>query len=160
MDKKFKIFVIVALVVLTLAVGAGVFFIVQMQLNSASGDDPTEVVVSTNNKKVELELMAMTDAVNGNLKIGKDGIAHIMRISISIQINVKSKVYKDFQTDFPAKETIVRDRILRMIRNITYEEIMQPGAQEAFAESITDMINELLETDIVFGTYFQEFFVQ
>lgn len=155
LDKKFKIFVIVALVVLTMVASTAVFLVITTR--------PTVENNTDENKKPDkenLEIVYMEEPLNANLKLGADQIPHIIRLSIGVQIDKKNKEYKDFLSEFQTNQIIIRDGIIQMVRAKTYEEMMSEDAQENLGLQIMSSINGLLETDIVYDIYFKEFFVQ
>lgn len=157
MDKKFKIFVIIALTVLTFVVTAGIFLVLTTR--------PTTETVATEEPQKEiqekdLELIYLEDPINANLSLGEDKIPHIIRLAVGIEIHKKEKDYKDFQANFEAKQVMIRNEIIEILRSKTYEEMMETSAQEVLSTEMRARLNELLGTEIIQNVYFGEFFIQ
>ena len=157
MDKKFKSFVIIALIILTIIASAAVFLVLTTR-PVAQVDGSAEVSAKVSQK--DLVVLPMESALNANLKIGEDGAPHITRLAIGIQVDAKHKDYKDFAATLENNQIVIRDGIIRIVRNKTYAEMMAETAQDDVATQITTVINDLLSTDIVQDIYFEDFFVQ
>lgn len=151
MDKKFKVFVSIALIVLTLIIVAGgitLFFLMTNNQKASSGTDK----VSSGS----LEIINLDEPINSNLKIDQDNIPHIIRISIGFEIDSKHKDYKTFTKEFTDKQIMIRDTIISVLRSETYNTINK----ETLGAKIKEEINTLLETEIITKIYFSDFFVQ
>ena len=150
MDKKFKVFVIVSIVVLTLITVAGGVTVFTMMSNTKVTGDSGKTSSDT------LEIVYLDEAVNSNLKMDKDNISHIVRVAVGFEINSKDKNYKTFMTDFTNKQIIIRDGIISLLRSQTYSEINK----EELSKMIKEKVNSLLDTNIIETVYFSDFFVQ
>lgn len=151
MDKKFKIFVIISIVFLTLITVAGgvtVFFMVSGANKTASSE--------VKSSKQSMEIVHLDEPLNSNLKMDKDNIPHIVRIAVGFEIDNKDKNYKTFMKDFSNKQIIIRDGIISLLRSQTYSEINK----ENLSDMIKEKVNSLLNTDIIETVYFGDFFVQ
>ncbi|WP_053983925.1 flagellar basal body-associated FliL family protein [Niameybacter massiliensis] len=151
MDKKFKIFVIISIIILTLVTVAG-GVTVFMMMNDAKKETSSEEKVN----KSALAIVYLDESVNANLKMDKDNIPHIARVSLGFEINTKDKDYKTFTVDFTEKQIIVRDKIISLIRSQTYNEL----EKDKLGQMIKKEINALLGTEIIQTVYFSDFFVQ
>lgn len=151
MDKKFKVFVIVSIVFLTLITVAGgvtVFFMMNGANKMASSEEKSS--------KQSMEIIHLDEPLNSNLKMDKDNIPHIVRIAVGFEIDNKDKNYKTFMEDFSNKQIIIRDGIISLLRSQTYSEINK----ESLSDMIKEKVNSLLGTDIIQTVYFGDFFVQ
>lgn len=155
LDKKFKIFVIIALVILTMVASTAVFLVITTR-STAGGQGSVENQIDRKN----LEIIYMDEPLNANLKLGEDQIPHIIRLSIGVQIDKKNNDYKNFLVEFGKNQIIIRDSIIETVRAKTYEEMMSETAQNDLSKQIMTSINELLDTKIVQDIYFKDFFVQ
>ncbi|MGL4798672.1 MAG: flagellar basal body-associated FliL family protein [Cellulosilyticaceae bacterium] len=155
MDKNFKIFVIIALVVLTMVATTAVFLVLSIKPQSVE-----EQTTTTSVNKENLEIVHMAEALNANLKLGEDKVPHIVRLVIGVQVDKKHKAYKDFSKNFEGNQTIIRDGIIDIVRSKTYEDMNEEGAKDELAKEIATRINELLDTDIVQNIYFGDYFIQ
>lgn len=151
MDKKFKVFVSIALVLLTLIIVAGsitIFFL--MKNSQKTGQESNKI------KNEALQIVYLNEPINSNLKIAEDGIPHITRIAVGFEINSESKDFKQFTKDFTEKQIVIRDKIISILRGETYSTI----SKDSLAKKIQEEINILLETEIITKVYFSDFFVQ
>lgn len=151
MDKKFKVFVIVSIVFLTLITVAGgvtVFFMMNGANKTASSEEKSS--------KQSMEIIHLAEPLNSNLKMDKDNIPHIVRIAVGFEIDNKDKNYKTFMENFNNKQIIIRDGIISLLRSQTYSEINK----ESLSNMIKEKVNSLLGTDIIQTVYFGDFFVQ
>lgn len=151
MDKKFKVFVIISIIFLTLitvAGGATVFLMMSNTNKSANNEEKSS--------KQSMEIIHLDEALNSNLKKDKDNISHIIRIAVGFEIDNENKNYKTFIEDFNNKQIIIRDGIISLLRSQTYSEINK----ESLSDMIKEKVNSLLDTDIIETVYFGDFFVQ
>lgn len=156
MDKKFKIFVIVALFALA-SLAATATIVAFKVMNKANQTAPVEDDEKKENMK--LELLPIKEAITANLAGEEDGY-HIIRVQVTLGIDGSAKSAKEFKETFATKEVTVRDAIIRVLRQQTYEMVMKQDAQDKIGEQLVNTLNELLETDLIEGVYFGDFFVQ
>lgn len=160
MDKNFKIFVIIALVALaSLAATATVVAFNVMNKSNQAAKAEAEGGEEETVKKENTELLPLAEAITANLAGEEDGY-HIIRVQISLCIDSKAKTAKDFKEKFAAEQVTIRDAVIRVLRQQTYEMVMKQDAQDKIGEQLTNTLNTLLETDIIQGVYFGDFFVQ
>lgn len=153
MDKKFKIFVIIAIVILGIALGIVTFLFVNTLKNN---EDKTATSKDT---KIKLATIDLGDAITSNI-YDERGEQHIARVTISFGVNEASKQYKKFTKDFDASNVIIRNEIIRTIREQTYEMMAKTDAQTKLGDEIAASINKLLDTEVIQEVYFGDFFVQ
>lgn len=151
MDKKFKVFVIMSIIILTLIAVAGGVTVLSM-MNDVKTDTASEEKVD----KSALAIVSLDESVNANLKMDQDNIPHIARVSLGFEIDTKDKDYKTFTTDFTEKQIVVRDKIISLIRSQTYNEL----EKDKLGKMIKKEVNALLKTEIIQTVYFSDFFVQ
>lgn len=155
MDKKFKIFVIIAIVLLGIAIGVSTFLVLSMMGKDKEAVSESQAEVS----KSKLVTINVGDPITCNV-YEATGEQHIAKVSISLGVNEKSKQYKKFQKDFESSQVIIRDEIIQTIREQTYEMMSKTDAQTKLGDEIAARINKLLDTQVVEKVYFSEFFVQ
>ncbi len=151
---KFKIAIIAVLVVLIIAiVGIGVLLV--SILGGDSGETNGEPVdyVPTN-----IEVFKIEDAIIGNLS--GDNARYMLRMTVGFGVDADNKSdYKIFVADFEAKTIIIRDAIIGIIRNQTYEMMQAPDAKEKMAVEIRDVVNEIMGISAIYKIYFDDFIV-
>ena len=160
MDKKFKIFVIVAIVFLGIAIVGSAFIVLKMVGNNNNDSNSNKQVVAEKEKKEpKLVPIDLGDAITTNI-FDEAGAQHIAKIVISFGVDESSKEYKKFNEEFKSKNVIIRDEIIHILREQTYEMMAKADAQTKLGDEITVRINKLLKTEIIGKVYFGDFFVQ
>lgn len=154
LDKKFKIFVIVALVALggLAATATFIAFRVMATSNNASSG------VTTTNRE-DIVVHALSEAITSNIQAEEDSY-HMIRIQVAFEVDGKSKEYKTFSEEFSNQEALIRDAIIRVLRQQTYDMVMREDAQDKVGEQIKNTLEEVLGTTIIEGVVFSDFFVQ
>lgn len=155
MDKKFKIFVIVALVILSVAIAGSAFIVLRMMDKNKTADVgatpvATELAVVT----IEENILVNISDANGN--------PHVMKIVVAFGVDAKesSKEYKAFAEQVESKMIVVRDEIIQVMREQTYEMMDKMDAKDKLGDEIKERVNKLLGTEIIHEVYYGEFFVQ
>ncbi len=154
MDKKFKIFVIVAIVLLGIAIAVSTFLVLNMV-----NKDKQPTASGKTSSKTKMVIVNLGEAITSNV-YDEAGEQHIARVSISFGVNEASKQYKKFSKDFASQNVVIRDQVISSIREQTYEMMSKSDAQAKLGDEIKVRINKLLETDVVEEVYFGDFFVQ
>ncbi|MGL6174622.1 MAG: flagellar basal body-associated FliL family protein [Cellulosilyticaceae bacterium] len=152
MDKKFKIFVIVAMIALAALAGTGTV----VALSIVNGES-SQAQESYENKN--LVTMALKEPITANL-VGDERKKSIARVSIGLGVDAKQKGYKEFNSNFDSSQLVIRDEIINILRKQTYEQMTKSDAQDELAKEIKKQINQLMETEVIKEVYFGEFFVQ
>ena len=152
MDKKFKMFVIIAIVFLGIAIAGSTFLVMKMVSNDGGTAD-------AKTDKMKIITVDLGDAITSNV-YDESGEQHIARVALSFAIYSASKEYKTFSRDFETKKVIVRDEIIHIIREQTYEMMSRTDAQTKLGDEVVQRINKALGTEIIQDVYFGDFFVQ
>lgn len=154
MDKKVIIIISVVGVVLLLTIlgaVAAVFFF----MNQAP-----PAPVDPNRRPEEIVTVALTTTLMANV-LDESGDVHVLRIHPAFELNAESDGIDILNaTTFPLMEIRIRDAILTLASTYTYEMLLAPGAHSRVAIDIKDTINQLFDTDVIFGVIWQEFLVQ
>ncbi|MGL4736956.1 MAG: flagellar basal body-associated FliL family protein, partial [Cellulosilyticaceae bacterium] len=114
----------------------------------------TNVIDSKN-----LELLNLQEPITVNI-IDEIGKPHVARVVLALEVDNKNKGYKAFVKTFSEKEIVVRDAVITLLREQTYEMMSRVDAQEKLSDEIVVKVNELLGTSAVQNVYFGDFFVQ
>lgn len=157
MEGKFKIFVIVALVVLALAIGGSTFFIWRMisnntVVNASETSDVTEV---------ELKPIDLGDSILTNIAVESGNVQHFAKIQVSIGVNASDeKEFTALSEKITANSASVRSELISTIGEQTYTMLNATNGKEKLADEIILRLNALLETEMICKVYFQEYFIQ
>lgn len=156
MEGKFKVWIIIAILVLAVAV-VGSAFIVTKTMNKVqeTGTEEKEDIVAL--KEVELGEAIMT-----NIAMEDDQLQHFAKIQISVGIAESDE----------KQDKVLMDKMATKSANIRHELIQAIGAQtftvlsntttgkEKLSDEIIVRLNTLLETDQIKAVYYKEYFVQ
>lgn len=164
MDKKFKVIVVVVLGVLSIATVVSTVTAVNatQQYNKYIKENNLETEVDEADKRdivdsSNIEIMSLAEPITSNINGKSGGIA---RVSVSFGVDTKSKEYKEFSTNFEAKQPLIRDEIIRILRYQNHSDMSKPDAPDYLSDIMRDKINILLDTEVIKEVIFGEFFVQ
>ena len=159
MENKFKIFVLVALLVLGIAVAGSTLFVLKT-INSSNIDKNESVEdqkkVSTYLKEVEVgEAIVTNIASEGNIQ-------HFAKIQIKLGVDGSdSKSYEALTGIFTERSASIRNELISAIGEQTYTMLSDTKAgKEKLADEIIVRLNRLLETELIQAVYYEEYFVQ
>lgn len=77
MESKFKLFVIIAIVVLGISIAASTFFVLKQMNESSNGQ------TAATEKELNLTEVSMGDAIMTNIAIGEDAVQHFAKIKLA-----------------------------------------------------------------------------
>lgn len=157
MDNKFKVFVIVALVILAGVAGTSTFIAITVMNRTVAQQTASTSGIEIASKN--LTLVNLSEPITCNI-VDEAGKPHVVRVVIALEADSKNGGYKKFSKSFSEKEIIVRDAVISLLRQQTYEMMTRVDAQEKLGDEIVTKVNELLGTTVIQNTYFGEFFVQ
>ena len=158
MDGKFKIFVIVAIVVLAVAIAGSTFFV----MKALSGSQQNVEVQQTESEVTNLVEVALGDAILTNIAMESNNIQHYAKVKISIGIdNTDEEASAALQADITAKASSIRSEIIAVIGEQTYTMLSNTTTgKEKLSDEIIARLNKLLDTELVRAVYYEEYFIQ
>ena len=156
MEGKFKLFVIIALVVLALAIGGSTFFVWKMVSNntvaSASQEEEPQQVL----KPIDLG-----DSILTNIATESGNVQHFAKVQVSIGVNAADeKAFTALSEQITENAASVRNELISTVGEQTYTMLNATNGKEKLADEIISRLNTLLDTDMVCKVYFQEYFIQ
>lgn len=156
MENKFKIFVIVAIAVLGLAIAGSTFFILRAlnNTNTAPSEEVKEEVV-------ELTEVAIGEAVMTNIA-SEGNVQHFAKIQVKIGVDASDEEeFTEFSTKLESKAASIRNELIRTIGEQTYTMLSDTNTgKEKLSDEIISRLNQLLDTDLIQAVYYEEYFVQ
>jgi flagellar basal body-associated protein FliL len=158
-DKIFKIIVSVVLVILLALGGVTSFLLFNMMNNKDNESNAAEETTVVTIPAKELEVVAIDDAITANI-VDEKGKAHILRVSLSLELHTKDKTYAEVSSTLSNNVVIVRDEIINILRSQTYEMMMKNDAPEKLREEIQVRLNNKLNVTAIKTVFFGDFFVQ
>lgn len=157
MDKKFKGFVIIALVVLFVGMAAGGFYIVKRMSGDIQPAQGGQGVYDSKN----MQIFQLAEPITTNIVSETEPNAtHIIKVTVGFGVNKTSRDFKEIAKEFEEKEMLVRDEVIQSLRDQSYEKMAKSDAQSQLSEVIISRISTLLMTQAIEGIYFGDFFVQ
>lgn len=157
MEGKFKLFVIVALVVLALAIGGSTFFVWKMVSNNtvASADQTEEA------QQQVLKPIDLGDSILTNIATESGNVQHFAKVQVSIGVNAADeKAFTALSEQITENAASVRNELISTVGEQTYTMLNATNGKEKLADEIISRLNTLLDTDMVCKVYFQEYFIQ
>lgn len=156
MESKFKIFVIVAIAVLGIAIAGSTFFVLRA-LNSNN----TEAVSSQEEKTVNLKEIKLGDAILTNIA-SEGNVQHFAKIEVKIGVDATNeKEYEALSKKIEEKSGSIRNELITTIGEQTYTMLIDTKAgKEKLADEIITRLNKLLDTEMIQAVYYGDYFIQ
>lgn len=156
-NKIMMIAIIVLLVVLLITIGLGFYF-----MFTNMGKTPEEETPEVKNiSQEEIQLYILSDAIYTNLLVGTDNKEHVIKISVSLGIDISNeKESAAFLTMLADKEVVVKDVVTSTLRKKTFEELKKSDAQEVLRDEILSNIQKEFNSNLIAKVYISELFLQ
>lgn len=157
MDGKFKIFVIVAIVVLAAAIAGSTFFIMTMV-----NKEPAETVVAVEEAPAKLKQIDLGDAILTNLSMEENNMQHFAKVQLSIGVDASDEeAVTAFEALVAEKSASIRSEIIDTIGEQTFSMLSNPPTGKVkLADELIPRLNQLLDTEMIKEIYYKEYFVQ
>lgn len=155
MDSKFKIFVIVAILLLAAGIVGSTFIVMNM-----IGGHNAEAVTTTDKTEYDLIEVEIEDTITTNVP-EEDGMQHIAKIEISLGVDQSNKkAYKAFEKAMEVKPAGIKNEIIAAVGDQTYSMMSSKDGRDKLADEIITRLNNLLNTDIIHEVYYKDYYVQ
>ena len=152
MDKKFKTFVIISLILITCFVGIGGFLILKMVLGES-------LPFTFQEKDKEIVYLALDEPIISNLKEDSKGYKHVIKIAMSLSME-SNDLNKTFIDSFDDNQIIIRDTVIQTLRTSPIDMFFEPGAPKQLSEVLLEALKLKFEPIQIDEIYFSDFFVQ
>ncbi len=160
-NNKTMMIVIIALLVLLLAAIATVSFLF---LNAMGTQKPAEGPVfpqTTTLKPEQIDIIPLEGVINTNLATDEDGMEHLIRVGIQLGVN---NTQKEESTKFidllKAKEVIIRNTALSVIRSKTYSQMNRPDGPSTLRDDLLSELQDIFQNNLLVDIYVDDFIVQ
>lgn len=158
---KMGMVIIVVILVLMFIVFTGGFIYTITLLNSAKA-------ANGNPPKQEVAEYSLTDTVNIDiadsitvnlLPSSGDSKKHVAIVRLQLVLNAKDKDYKKLKLDslVVANEVAIRDSIIGILRNKTYDELEKPDSSAVLKQEILGSLQEFFGTNAIVDVYLAEY---
>ncbi len=156
MENKFKIFVIVAISVLALAVGASTFLVLKALNNSN-----TEVEQAQESTPVSLMEVETGEAILTNI-VSEGSVQHFAKIKVKIGVDASdTESFDELILKFQERAASIRNELISTIGEQTYTMLSDTkSGKEKLADEIITRLNKLLDTEMIKAVYYEEYFIQ
>ncbi|MBE6021740.1 MAG: hypothetical protein E7231_00745 [Cellulosilyticum sp.] len=156
MESKFKVFVIIAIVVLALAMGTSTFLVLRVLNNTQA-----EVATTGNGAAIELKSIALGDAILTNITNDNGSVQHFAKVKVSIGVDGSDeKIFTELSAEIEAKAASIRSELIATIGEQTYSMLSAGNGKEKLADEIITRLNTLLDTELIYEVYYEEYFIQ
>jgi len=144
--------IIALLVILLVAIGGVSFFAYRVIASGGLGtgqQNATQQVVPEL-KPDEVEILKLASPISTDLAIGADGKAHLIRLSLAVGVdNTDKKESPKLIALIVAKETLIRDIALGVIKSKTYEELSRPDGRDILKNEILEHIQATFQNPLL-----------
>ena len=155
MESKFKIFVIVAIAVLALAIAASTFFVLRALNNTPTADTFSEAHAP------KLQSIELGEAILTNVTPESGNIQHFAKVQVSIGVDASDeKAYTALSEEVTAKAASIRSELISTIGEQTYSMLSAANGKEKLADEMITRLNALLDTELIYEIYYKEYFIQ
>ncbi len=165
-NKMGMMIIIVILLIMFISFGVGFFLLLKTLKATPPGPGPIQSSGTSIYKLEEIDVIPLTDPIKSNLAVGKDNKNHMVDLKLSIGLNMGGKTDKDIKKEYEKikpmvedrnKQTIIRNEILNILRNKTFDELIAPDSNIMLIQEITSCLQELFNTNIIIIVYFDTF---
>lgn len=160
-NKVMMIAIIALLVILLITISVGMFFMFKNlgKATNANPEEQTTVVPAV--KQEDIKLVTLSDPIYTNLLNGPDEKEHVIRLSLSLGVDcTKEKEGDAFIEMVTAKDVIVKDVIIGVLRNKTFDELKKTDAQEILRDEILTNLQKEFDSNLIVTVYISDLFLQ
>lgn len=156
-NKVMMIVIIVLLVVLLGIIGTLTFFFLNSGIFGGGTDEPEVISLSQD----DIKLYTLEDSIYTNLLKGEDNKEHVGRLSLSLGIDATEESdATEFITKLSDNKEVIKDVVIGILRNKTYEELRNADGQEILRNEIVDKLRKQFDSNLIFTVYISDLMVQ
>lgn len=157
--------IILLLVVLLVlfAVGFGFLGFLYKAMNKTNDATDTNIVVQQTVPIEDITVFPLGETIITNLLKGPDQKEHVIKISVNLGINTSKETSKEAEnliSNLELQKTIIKDTIIDICRNKTYEEMEMTNAKTVVKDEILASLQEIFATNLIVDVYIDDFFTQ
>lgn len=157
-NKIGMILIIALLVILLILFGAG-FWLLYSTINKANDTESNNTYIEEISEEDITIFSVGESSVITNLLEGPDKKKHVIKIKVSLGINNSKKKAKDATeliTLLETKQPFLKDTIINICRNKTFEELNRNDAQAIIKDEMLLRLKEAFKTDLIVKVYIDE----
>lgn len=107
----------------------------------------------------DIQLISLSSAVNTNLLPGEDGRNRVISFNVSIGVNNTTSQSENIISLISSSEPVVRDIILSVLREKTYDELNQVGAVDLLKEELIINLQNEFQTYLIVQLYLSDLYI-
>lgn len=156
--------IILLLVVLLVLFAVGFGFLYKA-MNKTNDATDTNIVVQQTVPIEDITVFPLGETIITNLLKGPDQKDHVIKISVNLGINTSKETSKEAENlisnlELKKTKTIIKDKIIDICRNKTYEEMEMTNAKTVVKDEILASLQEIFATNLIVDVYIDDFFTQ
>ena len=150
------IVIIALLVVLLGAIGFVSFFVLRTMGGNTQSAQGTEAPV-TKLTLDQIEKVSLSSPISTNLLSGNDGVEHYVKINLSVGVNnTDKKESPKMVSSLQSNEMVIRDIVLGILRNQTYEDLTVPEGQDLLKDNIKTQLQDEFNSNLIVQVYISD----
>ncbi len=161
LDRKNKkmMLTIIGLLVGLLVVIVVVALILLKTVKHTDSNNNSNSVISSNISIGSLSIVSLTSPISTNLLQGEDNKERAINFSLSLGIANTEKESEDIIKLVKDGEPIVRDVVLSILREKTYQELSKVGAGDLLKNEILTKLQDAFGTNLIVKVYLDDFYM-
>ena len=163
MKNKMGMILIILLLVILLVLFAVGFAFLYKAMNKTNEGGEANVTTQQVLAIEDITPFSVGEPIVTNLLKGPDNKEHVIKISVNLGVNTSKEVAKDGEALLSTLETqrvVVKDTIVGICSNKTYEELSVSDARTLLKNEILVKMQEVFATDLIVDVYIDEMFTQ
>lgn len=154
--------IILLLVVLLVLFAVGFGFLYKA-MTKTNNDTDSNIVVEHTVPIGDITVFTLGETIITNLLKGPDQKEHVIKISVNLGINASKDTSKEATkliSTLELQKTVIKDTVIDICRNKTYEEMEMTNAEAVVKDEILASLQETFETNLIVDVYIDDFFIQ
>ena len=160
-NKLMMIIIIVLLAVLLVTIAA--VSVIAFRVMSSDPDEPAAAIhqVVPVLTPEEIYIVELSSPISTNLAVGATGTTHFIRLDLAVGVNNTARRESDeFIALLYAKEPIVRDVMLGVIKSKTHEELSRADGRDLLRDEILSRLQNTFQNHLLVAVYISDWALQ
>lgn len=161
-NKIGMILIIILLVALLVLFAVGFAFLYKA-MNKANDGTDNKIIVEQMVSIEDIVNFSIGEPIVTNLLEGPDKKEHVIKLSVNLGINSSKENAKEAEkllTTLDLQKTVIKDIIIGICWNKTYEELKATDARSVLKDEILLKLKEAFETNLIVDVYIDEILFQ
>ncbi|WP_317367325.1 flagellar basal body-associated FliL family protein [uncultured Tyzzerella sp.] len=161
-NKMGMVLIIILLVALLVLFAVGFVFLYKA-MNKANDGTDNKIVVEQMVSVEDIKTFPLGEPIITNLLEGPDKKEHVIKLSVNLGVNASKDNAKDAEkllTTLDLQRTVIKDIVIGICWNKTYEELKSTDARSVLKDEILLKLKETFETNLIVDVYIDEILFQ